>query len=234
MLTFLEIQTEVRTKVIDGPAAVVTLVPRLVNRAVRDIQRDYNFKVMEAKSELVTVLNTRVLGVQPANFKEFHGEPWWTEDSQGATHIMSVAANREGLVRGIRGEATGSPQYLLQGEPTNDAGAVNWEVWPLPDGLSDYVGGEYRVTVPYYKYLTVLAADGDTNWFTENADEYIVAKAVARAFGTDWDEQRAAVWEQFAANFKNEVVKADKRLRISAVKNAALLTSGARAPLLRR
>lgn len=227
-MTFATIRTRVLTRVIDTPTAVQTEVPTLVNEAMRTLQSRHNFKVMEKIGSYITAEGVRVLAALPSDFKEFRGEPW-NESFLGTIWPMTVAANLEGTIIGRGGFDpldTGRPRVLVDSEAPADDATRNWEIYPLSDGNSDYVGGEYRIKVPYWRYLPALVADAATNWFTTNAEEYLVFKATAEAFALDWDFQSMAVWETKADVKFKEVVRADKLYRMSAVRDFVPFQSG--------
>jgi hypothetical protein len=104
----------------------------------------------------------------------------------------------------------------LESEP-NDAGARNWEVYPLPDESADWGDGQYRVYVPYWRFLPDLVADGDTNWFTTHAEEFIVKMAAAEGFFYDWDEERGTLWEAKAGSELRDAVVRDKQELLAGV-----------------
>lgn len=198
---------------IDLPSAVVAEVPDLINEAMRELQDDHDFKVMEAEtSTLVTVEGTRNLAAIPSDFKKLRDRPYRISNT-GKVDELGIAPSRNALQRRFETDEEGFPMWLL--DPTrNSAGAANFEVWPLPDGNSDYSDGEYRIVVPYWRYVPALVNPGDTNWFTTTppAYRYLLFKATAEAFFLDWDEQRGAVWEQKAAAERAKAIKADKLL----------------------
>ncbi len=231
MATYSAIQTEVRANIIDLPTTVTNAVPDIVNQAIRKIQEDHNFYIMEAlTTAATTAAATRVLSAAPSDFKEFRGDPYYVEDD-GDRVDMAIAPDREAAERAFSVDDTndiGEPCLLLLSEPSDDDGTRNFEVFPYSDGASDYSDGEYRVRVPYWKYLADLSADDDSNWFTVNAVDYVVFKATADGFWKDWDEERATVWEQRAASEKARVIKADKLLRMSTTDTLAV-HKGARA-----
>lgn len=231
MATFLELKDDTEAIVIDLPSAVVSAVPTLVNNAMRTLQQ-HNFKVMEANASFTTVVGVRSL-TMPTDFKEFRGAPWMIEDTDGTKRLMYLAESEEATLTAFTDDDEGRPMVLLDDVPTTEAGLRVWSIYPLPDGLSDYSDGEYRIKVPYYKYLTALSASGDSNWLTNNASEYITFKAVAEAFARDWDEQRSAVWEQKAALKYAEAVKKDKYYRVSSVNNIVPLYRGVNSPKIR-
>jgi hypothetical protein len=214
-MTYLELQTEVRENVIDLPTVVTSRVPTLINRALHKLQTKHNFKVMDAEATFTTVASTRSIGSKPSDWKEWRLDPYWLSNN-AQWQAMKWAPN----VRSIRqlwqsNDDVGYPLYLLESDPTTGLGAETISVFPLPDGISDYDDGEYRLYVPYVKYLPDLSANGDTNWFTVNAQEYLINLATSFAFLADWDENRMGIWAQLAQNEYNDVLQRDKKARLS-------------------
>jgi hypothetical protein len=228
MADFGQIKTRVQRRIIDLPAAVLAEIPDLVLDAVREIQRKHNFKVMETIQAQNTATLTRVLTTVPSNFKERRGLPYWTP-STGKVRKMGVAVNRQSMLASFEPASDGPPQFLLQSEPT-DTGASNWETWPLPDGNSDYSDGQYRISIPYWRYLPALAADTDTNWFTVNAEMYIILRATAAGFGLDWDKENETLWLALANDKYKEVVQLDKLARLAGIDTLVPHTDGAASP----
>lgn len=220
MATFSEIQTRVTRRVIDAPVAITAEVPALIVAAVRSLQNAHNFKVMEAKtSSLTTTDGSHALSAVPSDFKEYRGKPYVLRDD-GTVKRLLVAPDEKEAFRMYSPTATddtGEPVVLVDPEPSSEAGARTWDVYPLPDGGADWDDGEYRVVVPYWKYLADLSDDADTNWFTVNAEEYLVAKATSEAFFLNWDAEKGAYWEQKAAIWRREAIDIDKMLRFSQV-----------------
>ena len=216
-MTYQELQDEVETNIIDLPAAVLAKVPTYVLRAVKTLQTKHNFKVMETEQTYNTVLSTRSIGSVPSNFKEWRLDPFFLDD-EGVWRKIILAPNVSAIRQShIDDEDIGYPLFLLESDASNDANASTLLVYPLPDGNSDFDDGEYRIYVPYVKYLTALSAGGDSNWFTINADEYIINLATSYGFAADWDEQRMGIWAQLAENKFKEIVKRDKLYRLSGV-----------------
>ena len=230
MATFQNIQDRVERRVIDLPAAVTEEVPDLVNKALRTLQEMHNFKVMETETaQLTTTVATRPLSTAVASdFKEFRGLPYLVTDS-GSTRDLLLAANRAAVLdRFSLDDANdkGEPKLLLDPEP-NDLGARTLQVFPFPDGLSDWSGGEYRIVVPYWRYVAALDEGADANWFTNNAEWYLSFQATAEAFYLDWDEVRGQLWETRAGAFAPDgravgefgrVLRQDKLSRLGSVR----------------
>lgn len=234
MATFSAIQTRVQRIVIDLPAAVTTEVPSLINEAIRNLMKEHNFKVMEAlTSDNLTVISTRALMSVPSDLKEYRDDPY-IRYNLGGYRPLTVAADRNSVMERYDFDDEGEPRVLLDAEPTSSLNARSWEVWPLPDGNSDWDDGEYRISVPYWKYLADLSGDSDQNWFTVNAEEYIIEDAAARAFALDWDMEQEAVHMQKAERFKQRIIKVDKTFRLMGVTTLVPHWRGENYPKLRR
>jgi hypothetical protein len=231
--TFLEIKDRVEGAIIDLPTHVETSIPRLVNFAYRDLQRKHNFWIMRATQAYTTVLETRSLGSTPTDFKEFRDKPYFLMDDDGRVKTIETSPHALSSYGAIMDDDTGFPMLIQRSDPTAITGTSNMLVFPLPDGLSDYSDGEYRVTVPYWKYLPELTVDGDTNWLTEEGEEYIFYRAVAQGFGLDWDEVHEAVWLQKAALELQELIKADRRQKLSGVDTLVPHWRGVNSPKVR-
>lgn len=232
--TYSDLQTKVTRRVIDLPSAVVAEVPRLVNIAMLKLQEEHNFRVMETEIAAFTLVNTQPLLVSVGgaaitipgtyNFKEWRGEPWYIRYTDGSPRFMSMAPSREslwGMFSQGGGQVidTGYPQAILE-EPGDDQGNRALSVWPVPDGLSDYSDGEYRITLPYYRYVPALVNAGDNNWFTNqvSGEEYIVRYAAAEGHALNWDYEKMAILKVEAKTHAQDLIKADKRFRLSAVR----------------
>ena len=234
MPTFQTLQDRVTRRVIDLPASVTAEVPDLINKALRTLQEMHNFRVMGTEQKLLTttVATHPLSAAVPANFKEHRGRPYLVKND-GSTLDLLLAANRNAVLDVFPlndANDKGEPKLVLDPEPTDDTGARTMEVWPFPDGLSDYSGGEYRVTIPYWRYVAALSGGTDENWFTSNAEWYLVFQATAEAFYLDWDEARGQLWEVRAGDFApdgravgefRKVLRQDKLARISSVRQLA-------------
>ena len=221
MATFTQIQDRVKRRVIDLPASVTTEVPALINEAMRRLQRKHNFKVMETETAILTTtiaLRTLSTAAVPSNFKEMRGSPYLITESGGFKDLLHpdqrASAMREYSVSDVNAE--GEPRLIVDGEPS-DLNVRNWAVYPFPDGNSDFANGEYRIVIPYWRYLPILVINSDANWFTADAEEYLVYRATAEAFALNWDEERMAIWTQKAADERVEVIKTDKKTRLAGV-----------------
>lgn len=227
--TFFGLQLRVKRRVIDLPQPVLDEIPTLINEAIFSLQQAHNFRVMEYNDIVYTQVSNKLilssLGGASYNFpthifKEWRGEPYslWAD---GSVRFISIAPTRRAIYPFYNDASTGFPRLLLE-NPSNDmADTHGMYVFPLPDGLSDYPDGEYRIFLPYYRYLGDLGSSGDSNWFADQraGEQYIVAKATADAFALDWDNPNQAKWETMAENYKKQLIKADKMSRLGPVES---------------
>lgn len=223
MATFSSLKTKVQNRIIDSPTLITTEVGDLVNSAMADLQEAHSFRVMEALLEATTTASSHTLVAKPGNWKSDRGKPWWL-DVRGDKHPMDWAASREEVLVHYAQDSTtdvGDPKALLLGEPEDEANAQTILVFPYPDGNSEQSDGEYRVKIPYWKYLADLSNDADENWFTQDKHgaNYIVFKATAEGFVGIWDEERSAVWETKAAAELRKIIRRDKLSRITSTRS---------------
>ena len=218
MATYAELQDQVAGIIIDTPTVVLNQIPQFIKEAVREVQTKHNFRVMQAVSSVyTTTAETTLLATVPTDFKEYRGRPYLINAS-GGTSPLSVVQDAQQAVQAYGtdagGEAdtdtlVGRPRAITQ-LPTDNLGGAAFHVWPLPDELSLYDNGNYRIVIPYWKYLPALSSGADTNWFTLNAEEWIKYKAAATAFWADHDEERGTFWEQRAAKQFKDIIIRDK------------------------
>lgn len=229
-MTFLEIKTEVEGNIIDLPAFVTNSVPALVNAALVDIQVDHNFKVMEAtlEDQLTTVSDTTLVAA-PDRFKEFRGRPYYVQNT-GDVRYLDYSPDKSSVLTLFPRDKTDRPRVLTLSDPIDENLAMNLEVYPIPDGLSDYLDGEYRITIPYWRYVTPLASDSAVNWFTANADRYLVERATSLGFAKDHNYEAMALWAETAEKWRLKAIKRDKLLRLSGVETLIPRWEGVNTP----
>lgn len=222
-ITFTTLQNRVNTRIIDLPSAVSAEVPTLINDAIHFICANHNFKVMESELTFTTgstnvpslagnnadgtTAASHTIGQISSDWKEIRGDAYyqsfvgWTKDlfwqpSRSYTYRRWAPQDPNQI---------GPPRDLLLGEAKNavvpdpsnpdiDMSNLNIEVYPFCDGNSDWSDGNYRIRVPYWRYLPDLSAGTDHNWFSDWGDAFLIDYATMRGFELDWDEQRATFW----------------------------------------
>lgn len=256
--TYLELQTRTQTRVIDLPAAVQAEIPTLVNEAMFELQERHNFKCMEAEMYTYTQYNNRVLQTgAPTNgqpplfqwpgqstsinpqtldlgiaggFKGFQdgAEPTFVRYQDGSIRFITIAPDRRSIYGTFTEGDNAFPNVILVAPPSDAYNTSTLEVYPLPDGLSDWPDGEYRIQIPYFAYFPNLVQTGDSNWLTmqPHGEQFIICWATAEAFALDWDSQHEAAWKAKAELSYNRIVKSDKMFRMSPVNELAIHSRG--------
>jgi len=210
----------VLNRLVGVSTAVSNEVTQLINDAIKDIEDDHNFQVMKGVVTATTTVNDHTLvPTLPLDWKEPRGRSFYTTQA-GQETFLTYLPDEEDLAKEFNStdpNDTGPPRSLRI-NMTNDDGARTLLVYPFPNGGSDWTAapaGEYRVTVPYWRYLPELVVDTDDNWFTIYGHQYVIAQATARGFMLDWDETRAAGWLQFAQRYGARLKRLDASGQIS-------------------
>src|SRR6185369_7426636 len=194
MATFLDLRTRVSEQVIDLPTTVQNRIPVLINQAIREMQRNYNFRAMEVSQTFVTA--QAALTLTPTSilrFKEFRDKgPYLLRYLDKARRYITVSQADADLAVLSDVNNPDEPSFLINSvDPAT--GATTFTIAPYPDGNSDWPDGNYRIVVPAYAYSADLSGDADQNWYTNFADDYIELKAASEAFGLDWDFDKMAL-----------------------------------------
>jgi hypothetical protein len=116
---------------------------------------------------------------------------------------------------------TGDPRFIVMRRPTvagTGLSTQEFRVYPVPNALGPETDGAYTIAIPYWGFAIwppLRDTPATTDWFVENAEEYIVWKAAGEAHLLNWDQGNAAVALQVAAEKAKEVIRLDKELRAS-------------------
>ena len=207
MPTFAELKTRLERWAVDNNTALTTESGDLINKGHRELQDRYNFKTMEATTGVTQTTDvTRLLTALPSDWKERRANPFLT-DVNGNTKPIEWAPTEEEMVKQFDDNTVtdkGEPEFVYES-------ATGFNVYPFPDTLSDHANGNWRITIPYYKYLTELSADGDNDFLTNNLQWAIHAHALGFAFLLNQDEARATVWIQVAENQMKSDIRQEKK-----------------------
>lgn len=218
MADFVTIQNRVLINIVSTATNLADQVPGHINSAIKDLQRTRNWQVMKRQIvDQTTLAGTRLLVPKPALWKQPRQErPWWRSQVTSGKTFMQWLPNREEANKLFTDDAivgVGSPQFLLLGESKDAQQNQDIEVFPYPNGLSDWTVapvGEYRITIPYWDFTADLVNPTDTNWFTENGERYVEYAATAAIFFKDWDETRGQAWLALAAKERLDLERLDK------------------------
>ena len=174
------------------------------------------------QSHILGVIPAGGAGVAPA-WKEPRGTPYFLRQDGTARHL-DWQPTREYMYRkwapydvnqvGNRGiscwepanlatlfDSSGATSATTEADthpPDYNLTTMNIEVYPFPDGNSDWSDGNYRVQIPYWGYVPPLLAAADSNWFTVNAIEFLVSCTTALCFEAAMDPKGASYWNSRA------------------------------------
>jgi hypothetical protein len=197
----------------DGDASVMRELILHINKAIRRAQEFYNFPGMALTWQVNTVTGVRALTGFPTLWKTSRGYPLLLDNTTSSfRELRWIKGDID--ARRLYGNSTtidqGAPRHILLTE-----GFTGAEVYPYPDGRSDYGDGQYRLYIPYYGYLADLTAKGDTNFFTQGLGEQYTLDA---AFGYSLElipgqEGHARQFRLSDAPLSRPVTIADRELR---------------------
>lgn len=208
-MDFSTIQNHVKNYLLDLPDETEALIPDWINLALREFEETHNFRYMEASQEYITTEAARQLGEKPSGWKESRAFPFIERDDGGRREI-DWGASASDMVRQYSDDADlskGVPQFLLE---TPEA----LEVYPFPDGQSDYADGEYVIEVPYWGFSEELSDPSDTNWVTDNYPWYLIYAATAKGMIFNREEERATGYIGLANDQLTRARRYDKRSRL--------------------
>lgn len=204
-----QVLTKLRAELLDLPEETEDSLLDWVNQAIHDAEENHNYRHMEAEVAAVTVDATRLLVAKPDQWKEA-GEPPYYVAQDGSVTEIQWSASASDMRRQYATNAEGSPEFVLET-------ITQLQVYPLSDGQSDYVGGQYAVTVPYLAYSLPLDPDipgQTTNFWTQKNPWYVIYKAAAYGFMSNYDTDKAAERGTMAQGLLTAAKRKDKRARI--------------------
>lgn len=80
-------------------------------------------------------------------------------------------------------------------------------------GIAVDLEGEYRVRIPYWRRIPELSSQNTSNWFSDNATEYLVFAAAAEGLLMNIDDRRAGIYSQRSEKELRRLIRQDKRER---------------------
>lgn len=208
MATLSELRARVRRYLIDVPSDTDTELDNWINEALVYAQDRHNFRFMQAEQSFTTTADTRKLADKPSDWKEARSSPW-LHTGLGGADLIDWAVSQD-QVRALYSQddkdETGEPRLILET-------ATEFEVYPFPDDNSLWDDGDYRVVIPYWKYLSELSDDGDSNEITDDrmGERYVLFAAVSEGFLFNLDEERGQIWMQRAERELQKFISRDKR-----------------------
>ena len=213
MATFGDVQEQVVSLwsgFVDVPEDILRNVAKYVNLAQQHAQDHHYFRCMELLLSANTTPGAILLVAKPTSqgrWREWRDRPYLLRNDGYYEHLDWLPAEFDTRIYYSQAAAdTGPPRYLYET-------ATDIQIFPLPDANSDYGDGNYRVRVPYFGYLADLSTITDVNWFTTNAEQYLIFAAAGFGFERMGRHDLAALWGLNLLPQQAPQGKADRELR---------------------
>lgn len=192
-------------RIVENQIDVVTnAITTHVQRAQRSIEDRCAFKIQQATTTY-TWSSFAAFPVLPSDYIAIRDRLFYQRRSTDKKYtFMAEVQNRSEL--GIHSESSGHPKYWEEFE--NEI-----RVSPQSDDLGPGVGGAYTLIVPYWKRLSALTVDADTNYWSENMDDVLEFAAAGNVFA-ELRDPVAQFWRAVAAARFEEILRQYKRSRI--------------------
>lgn len=217
MTTLSQIQSRVEDVVLElGSDAAGRVSPEILE-AMKEIEEAHGFLHMEQTQEIVTVEDARdhASYAKDALFlrTRMDARPVLV-DGTGATRKIDWLISKDDEVDLYSDDPVdkGAPKHLYET-------ATAWRIFPYPDALAPsgtlFSDGNWRVRIPCFYRIAQPGTPSGSNWWTDNAEQYLVHRAAARvlAFNRDWEE--AALVQGEATVQQQRLIANDKRQRLA-------------------
>lgn len=186
MATLGQIRTRVRNLIIDDNAEVVSEIDAYVRKAQVEAEDRRGLRVLEA-SHTEAVAEDGDTITKPADWNGIRTGPYLVSAEFPKLWLESLSF--EQYVEMGDTLVAGAPSYY------SDHTDATIYLLPAADAVTESPF-HYPVIVPYWKRLDVLTDDADTNWFTVDAEDYLVWRAGSLAFEFNRDFEPAAHYQQ--------------------------------------
>lgn len=203
-----DIEARVSRHLVDSPSALSSEIPLWIQGAQRRLEELRAFKVCEAEAAFTTS-GARLLGAKPDDWCAVRDLPYRI-DGRGVTTVLAWIHGDLDIRRLYSFDPleTGAPKHVHERIDGFDA-------YPIPDTLcpsgSLSGDGHYRVRLPYWKRLDVLASASSSNWFVEHAFDLLTWETVADGFEFLQDEERSSYWRKKALAERSRVLAYERR-----------------------
>jgi hypothetical protein len=212
-MTYDEIVQTVEAILQDLPDDTVALIPYFVQEGQRRIEDSHGFLIMESSETFDALEDAAVLAAKPANWRSKMDDPSLIDGFGRDTRMRWISQSKDIVDEFDHDDPlmVGKPEALLE---TGDALIV----YPRPDALSPvgsvYADGIWRIRVPYWARQATLGGEIQQNWWTSNADRYLINHAASQGFLMNRDYPEFSRWEGETLLEKRRLVNFDKRARI--------------------
>lgn len=199
----------------DDTDTLARTIPELqkAQREIEDIA--YMFIAQEAtiSTDPPSTIGDQGLVTVPGDWIAPRGRPFRLVGGSGADALDLVLPPLEWISPGedilklypadpSNASARGIPRFLTYDE--NETKQIR--IYPVPDIV-------YTHRILYWKRLATLSAGNSTNWWTTNAEDYLVWQAAARVLDFNEQSERSLKYEVRARGERDRLKMQDKRRR---------------------
>lgn len=214
------LETRVEKIVVDDDTDVVARVVPELKKAQRDLEEGaYDFLIQEeevAGSPDVAAAASLVEAV-PSDWLEPRGVSnrlvGGTSEDQNDLVTMPTLTWLEWDEELFRVQTAATLNTSAQGPPKWIT-IIGTDIHVFP-----YADVAYTLRIPYWKRLLTLTNSGDSNWWTDNSEDYLVFRASARVLLFNRDHEESLRYEAFAQAERKSLVRTDKRARFRKANN---------------
>ena len=171
-----------------------------VNSSIRKIEQANNYDRAMMSRATTTSNDEFVTG--PTRFKETIYLK--VKDANNIYHQLEKKSIQDMLLIS-QGTITGRPLYYSYNFPQGE-----FHVRPVPDTT-------YTYDIGYYAYSAELSADGDTNWWTNNAWEAVLYGALAEAEPFLINDGRITLWKELLTEYLQQIKQGETGERFKGI-----------------
>jgi len=210
------LQTRVNKIIIDDDTDTLDRVVPEIQKAQREIEDlSYMFVAQEATigTDPPSIAGDQGLVAVPSNWIAPRGRPFRLVGGSGDDNLDLVTPPLEWMSPGeevlklypadpSNTSARGKPRFLTYDE--NETKQIR--IYPVPDIV-------YTHRILYWKRLVTLSSGSTTNWWTDNAEDFLVWQAAGRVLDFNEQFERSIKYEIRARSERDRMKNQDKRRR---------------------
>ena len=200
MTNFAALKSRVEGVILDTNTAVVAEIPGYIRKAQAELEDDRALQVLEASWTTDLAEGEQTL-TKPDDYNGLRTKPYRVNDDGTNTFLEMLGS--EVAIGSLDTDDTGAPRLFV------DDSYTELLTYPLADAEGTFTD-KYRIVSQYWKRLAALTEDSDTNWFSDNAEDYLIWRASELAF----DFNRDAMADKYLV----KAIRERKRLRGAAIR----------------